>query len=93
MEKNTKVLLLVGGAVYHDQPEQRKILSDFMGAEFNLTMTDNLEVLNPSRKPASGVGELTLDNYNVIVNYTTFAEPTEEQVGALLDAVKERKDS
>ena len=67
MERNTKVLLLVGGAAYHDQPEHRKILSDFMGAKFNLTMTDNLVVLNPS----------TLDNYNVIVNYTTFAEPTE----------------
>ncbi|MBC8233720.1 ThuA domain-containing protein [bacterium] len=78
MEKDTKVLLLVGGADYHDQPEHRQILSDFIGAEFNLTMTDNLEVLIPG----------TLDNYDVIVNYTTFVEPTEEQVDALLDAVK-----
>ena len=78
MEKDTRVLLLVGGADYHDQPEHRKILSDFIGAEFNLTMTDNLEVLMPS----------TLDDYDVIVNYTTFVEPTEKQVGALLDAVE-----
>ena len=78
MEKDTKVLLLVGGADYHDQPEHRKILSAFIGAEFNLTMTDNLEVLIPG----------TLDNYDVVVNYTTFVEPTDEQVGTLLDAVK-----
>ena len=78
MEKDTKVLLLVGGADYHDQPEHRQILSDFIGAEFNLTMTDNLEVLIPG----------TLDNYDVVVNYTTFVEPTDEQVGTLLDAVK-----
>jgi len=78
MRKDTKVLLLVGGADYHDQPAHRQILSDVIGAEFNLNMTDNLGVLNPS----------TLDNCDVIVNYTTFVEPTEEQVGALLNAVK-----
>ncbi len=78
MRKDTKVLLLVGGADYHDQPEHRQILSDFIGAEFNLNMTDHLGELNPS----------TLDTYDVIVNCTTFVEPTEEQVGALLDTVK-----
>ena len=81
MEKNTKVLLLVGGATYHDQPEHREILSDFIGAKFDLTMTEDLGVLKPE----------TLDTYNVIVNYTTFVEPTEEQIDALLDAVREGK--
>jgi hypothetical protein len=42
MGKDTKVLLLVGGAQYHDQPEHRQILSEFIGAKFDLTMTDDL---------------------------------------------------
>jgi type 1 glutamine amidotransferase len=78
MGKDIKVLLLVGGAKYHDMPEHREILSDFIGTEFDLTMTDDMGVLSPD----------SLDAYDVIVNFTTFVEPTDEQVGALLEAVK-----
>ena len=81
MEKDTKVLLLVGGSAYHDQPEHREILSDFIGAKFDLTMTDDLGVLNPD----------TLNKYNVIVNYTTFVEPSNEQVTAMINAVRDGK--
>ena len=81
MGKDTKVLLLVGGSEYHDQPRHRQILSEFIGAKFDLTMTDDLGILNPD----------TLGIYNVIVNYTTFVNPTEKQVEALLDAVRKGK--
>lgn len=76
----TKVLLLVGGvkAPYHDQPEHRQILSEFIGAKFALTMTDDMAVLTPEN----------LAKYDVIVNFTTFVEPTEEQANALLAAVQ-----
>jgi type 1 glutamine amidotransferase len=81
MEKDTKVLLLVGGSEYHDQPEHREILSEFIGAKFDLTMTDDLEILNPD----------SLGTYDAIVNYTTFVEPSEKQIDALLDAVRKGK--
>jgi type 1 glutamine amidotransferase len=81
MGEDTKVLLLVGGAQYHDQPEHRQILSEFIGAKFDLTMTDDLGVLNPD----------SLGTYDTIVNYTTFAEPSEKQIDALLDAVRKGK--
>jgi type 1 glutamine amidotransferase len=41
-------------------------------------MTDDLGVLQPDK----------LSAYDVIMNYTTFLEPTEEQIAALLDAVE-----
>jgi type 1 glutamine amidotransferase len=78
MAKGTKVLLLVGGAEYHDQPEHRQILSSFIGAEFDLTMTADMGVLSP----------ITLADYDVIANFTTFVEPSQNQVNALLNAVK-----
>lgn len=81
MGQEIKVLLLVGGAEYHDQPEHRQILSNFIGAEFDLTMTDDLEILNPD----------SLGTYDAIVNYTTFVNPTENQINALLDTVRKGK--
>jgi type 1 glutamine amidotransferase len=76
--KETKVLLLVGGAWYHDQPEHREILSQFLGGRFDLTMTDDMAVLTPEN----------LKQYDAIVNFTTFVEPTQEQIDALLRAVR-----
>lgn len=78
MGKQIKVLLLVGGAEYHDQPEHRQILSSFIGAKFDLTMSADMGVLS----------RITLAGYDVIVNFTTFVEPSQNQVNALLDAVK-----
>jgi type 1 glutamine amidotransferase len=78
MKNKARVLLLVGGASYHDQPEHRETLSEFIGANFSLTMTDDLGILNHE----------DLSEHDVFVNYTTFAEPPEEQVSALLEAVK-----
>jgi type 1 glutamine amidotransferase len=81
MGKDIKVLLLVGGAAFHDRAENREILSEFIGAKFDLTMTDDMGVLDPD----------SLDAYDVIVNFTTLVEPTDEQVDALLEAVKDGK--
>jgi len=44
-------------------------------------MTDDLEILNPD----------SLGIYKAIVNYTTFLEPLEKQINALLDAVRNGK--
>ena len=72
-----KVLLLVGGPRYHDAPgDQRKALG-FIGEHFDVTMTDDIRVLTPE----------TLARFDVIANYTTFFEPTDGQMRALLDAV------
>ena len=78
MAEDIKVLLLVGGPEYHDTPETRAALLDTLSAEFDVTMTDDLGVLQPD----------TLKGYDVIVNFTTFLEPTDEQISALLDAVE-----
>lgn len=78
MGRDTKVLLLVGGSQYHDTRETRAALSGLLSRKFDVTMTDDLGVLHPG----------TLSAYDVIVNFTTFLEPTDEQIGALLDAVK-----
>jgi uncharacterized protein len=73
-----KVLLLVGGPAYHDSAEHRSVLHDFLAAKFDVTMTDDMAILTPAN----------LAQYDAIVNYTTFFEPTEAQISALLDAVK-----
>ena len=72
------VLLLVGGAWYHDQPEHRETLSKLLSPTFNLTMADEPSVLNAA----------TLAQCDVIANYSSWREPSEEQCRALLDAVK-----
>lgn len=77
MPKDVKVLLLVGGAWYHDQPEHREILSEMMSSQFDLTMSDSPDVLTREN----------LADYDVIVSYTSWWEPTDEQNRALLDAV------
>lgn len=72
-----KVLLLVGGPVYHDTPGDQREALGFLDPHFSVTMTDDMTVLTPEN----------LAKYDVIANYTTFFEPTEGQIKALLDAV------
>ena len=73
-----KVLLLVGGPAYHDSPGHRAVLSGFLSKQFDVTMTDDLGALTPD----------SLAEYQVIVNFMTFLEPTDAQINALLDAVE-----
>ena len=68
-----KVLLLVGGPAYHDSPEHRAMLSGFLSKQFDVTMTDDLGALTPD----------SLAEYQVIVNFMTFLEPTDAQINAL----------
>ena len=77
MGNDIRVLLVVGGE-WHDSPERRAALSGFLSPKFDLTITDDLDVLHPD----------SLSAYDVIANYTTFLEPTEQQIAALLDAVE-----
>ncbi|MBI2940191.1 MAG: ThuA domain-containing protein, partial [Chloroflexi bacterium] len=74
---------MVGGPAYHDSPEHRSLLSGFLRASgrLDVTMTDDLTVLNAA----------DLAGYDVIVNYTTFFQPGEEQVAALLGTIEEGK--
>jgi len=73
----TKVLLLVGGPAYHDNPETRAAMYELLSRSFDVTMTDDLAVLSLD----------ALGGYDAIVNFSTFLEPTDEQTQALLDAV------
>jgi type 1 glutamine amidotransferase len=74
----TNVLLLVGGPQYHDNAETRAAMLNLLSVKFNVTMTDDMAALNAEN----------LAQYDVIVNFTTFIEPTREQVEALLRAVE-----
>ena len=74
---DTRVLLLVGGPEYHNTAEHRRILSDLISSECTLAMREDLDVLSDEG----------LDPYHVIVNYTTFLEPTARQSNALVNAI------
>jgi len=75
-----KLLLLVGGS-HHDSPEIRAILSSFLSKKFDVTMSDDMSVLTKEK----------LSSYDVIVNYTTDRELSDEQCYVLLDAVSRGK--
>jgi len=77
MTDQLNVLLLVGGAWYHDQPEHRQVLSDMLKDEFALTMADDASVLTAEN----------LAQYDVVADYSSWWEPTDAQNQALLDAV------
>ena len=78
MKSKAKVLLLVGGAQYHDQPEHREALSSMLGPKFDLTMAGYPDrVLTPEN----------LSQYDVIADYTSWWEPSRAQYLALLKAV------
>jgi type 1 glutamine amidotransferase len=72
-------LLLVGGPAYHNQPFQYAELTGILAGEgqADLCITDDLETLNPAE----------LARYEVVVNWSTFVQPTEAQVEALLHAI------
>jgi uncharacterized protein len=74
----TKVLLLVGGPDYHDTPETRAAMYGVLDEAFDVTMSDDLADLNADN----------LADYDAVVNFTTFLEPTDEQTDALLSAVE-----
>lgn len=76
-----RVLLLVAGPAYHNTPAHRAALLGFLEPRFAVTLSDDMSVLNPEN----------LSNYDVVVNYTTFCEPSADQVGALLSAVESGK--
>jgi len=75
-----KALLLVGGAEYHNRPFHYAELAGIFAGEggCDLRITDDLAVLEPR----------TLEQYQVIVNWSTFLQPADEQLAALLSAVE-----
>ena len=78
MKSKVKVLLLVGGAPYHDQPEHREVLSSMLGSKFDLTMAGY---------PDRTLSPENLSDYDVIADYTSWWEPSRPQYLALLKAV------
>lgn len=72
-------LLLMGGPDYHNQVFHYAELAGIFSGEagVDLRITDDLEALNPA----------SLAHYQVVINWSTFVEPTDEQVQALLDAI------
>ena len=81
MSAKPRILLMVGGAAYHDQPEHREILTQTLGETFDVTMADNVDAL----------ASQNLATFAAIANYSSFWEPTEQQCSALLNAVKDGK--
>lgn len=76
---NNRVLLLMGGPDYHDQVVHYAGLAGILAGEakVDLRITTDLETLNPE----------TLAKYRAIVNWSTFVQPTSDQVQSLLTAV------
>jgi len=84
-----RVLLLLGGADYHNEAQHRDAFLDRSGSHvaLSLQVTD----LKPSVVIDDTLAALTpafLDQFDVIANYTTFLEPTPAQVDALISAVE-----
>ena len=75
-----RVLLLIGGAEYHNRPFHVAELAGVLAGEagVDLRITDDLSVL--SRQ--------TLADFQAVVNWSTFVKPSPEQVGALIAAVE-----
>ncbi len=75
-----RTLLLVGGPRFHNQPAHYAELAGILAGEggVDLRITSDLSVLELT----------TLAQYRVVVNWTTFAEPTDEQAQALVAAVE-----
>ena len=73
-----KVLLLVGGAWYHDQPAHRASLRACLEPHFDVTM---------SHYPDGVLTKVNLAQYDVVADYTSWWEPTSAQCLALTTAV------
>ncbi len=73
-----KVLLLVGGAWYHDQPAHRVALQACLAPHFDVDMSHYADrVLTAAN----------LVRYDVVADYTSWWEPAQEQCLALTTAV------
>lgn len=75
--KETNVLLQLGGPEYHNSPEHQKALISLLEPRCNLVVSNDCEIMSDSG----------LAPFDVIVNYTTFLEPTPKQASALLSAI------
>ncbi len=75
----TRALLLMGGPDYHNQAFHYAELAGILSGEggVDLRITDDLGVLNPQ----------DLAPYQVVINWSTFVQPTADQVQSLLDVV------
>ncbi|TAK22821.1 MAG: ThuA domain-containing protein [Chloroflexota bacterium] len=75
-----RVLLLTGGYEGHERPVHYGQLAEIFAGEAgaDLRITRDLAVLTPE----------SLREYHVIVNWSTFVWPTEQQVAALIGAVE-----
>ena len=73
-----KVLLLVGGAWYHDQPAHRRSLLACLEPHFEVDM---------SHYPDGVLTTENLARYDVVADYTSWWEPTREQCLALTSTV------
>lgn len=76
---HVRALLLMGGPDYHNLPVHYAELAGILAGEagLDLRITSDLGVLNTE----------TLSEYQVIINWSTFLQPTPEQVDALLAAI------
>src|SRR5437763_970256 len=84
-----RVLLLMGGADYHNEAQHRDAFLDRLGSHTELSL--QISDLKPSVFIDDTLAALTpalLARFDVIANCTTFLEPTEEQVDALISAVE-----
>ena len=81
MTAKTKVLLLFGGGVpYHTAGGQLDSLLQMLQPEFDLTLSESLDVLAAEN----------LAQYDVIANATTFLLPSQEQVRRLAQRGQKR---
>ena len=77
MNQKIKVLLLWGGAFYHDQKSHRDLLYKLLGNHFELTVSGYDNVLT----------EEILDSVDVVADYTSWWQPAKDRYTALLAAV------
>lgn len=73
-----KVLLLAGGAWYHDQPAHRTALWDCLGPHFDVTM---------SHYPEGVLTSGNLARFDAVADYSSWWEPSRDECLALTDAV------
>ena len=75
-----RVLLLIGGDPVHKQPVHYAALASLLAGEggADVRITDDLNVLDSA----------VLAEFPVIANYTSWMEPSDQQVQALLDAIR-----
>jgi type 1 glutamine amidotransferase len=74
-----RALLLMGGPDYHNLPLHYAELAGIFAGEGNvdLRITTDLDTLSPE----------TLSEYQAVINWSTFVQPTPRQVDALLAAI------